>query len=75
MRAPTLLVVGSKDEITLMLNRRAQAMLRCPNRLTIVEGAGHLFQEPGTLTEAARHARCWFGRYLPAAEHTDVLPL
>ena len=75
VRAPTLLVVGSKDEITLMLNRRAQAMLRCPNRLTIVEGAGHLFQEPGTLTEAARHARDWFGRYLPAAEHTDVLPL
>ena len=75
VQAPTLLVVGSKDEITLMLNRRAQAMLRCANRLTIVEGAGHLFQEPGTLTEAARHARDWFGRYLPTAEHIETLPL
>jgi putative phosphoribosyl transferase len=49
----------------LELNRQAQARLRCPNRLTIIEGATHLFEEPGTLTEAATHARDWFLDHLP----------
>jgi len=41
VQAPTLLIVGSRDQTVLELNRRAQAQLRCPNRLTIVEGATH----------------------------------
>ena len=48
----------------LHLNRRAQAQLRCANRLTIVEGATHLFEEPGTLAEAAMCARDWFVNHL-----------
>ena len=36
VRAPTLLIVGGHDEIVLELNRRAQSMLRCPNRLAVV---------------------------------------
>ena len=49
----------------LKLNRQAQARLRCPNRLTIIEGATHLFEEPGTLADAATHARDWFLDHLP----------
>ena len=64
VQAPTLLIVGSKDQTVLELNRRAEAQLRCPHRLTIVEGATHLFEEPGTLAEAAMCARDWFVDHL-----------
>jgi putative phosphoribosyl transferase len=62
--APTLLIVGSLDYEVLELNRRAKAMLRCPNQLAVVQGATHLFEEPGTLAAAAILARDWFVRYL-----------
>ena len=62
--APTLLIVGSNDQTVLGLNRRAQAQLRCPNQLTIIDGATHLFEEPGTLAEAAMRARDWFVDHL-----------
>jgi putative phosphoribosyl transferase len=62
--APTLLIVGSADEMVLELNRRAQAQLRCPSELAVIEGATHLFEEPGTLAEAAILARDWFTRHL-----------
>jgi len=62
--APTLLVVGGRDTEVLALNRAAQAQLRCPNDLAVVPGATHLFEEPGTLTTAAHHARAWFTTHL-----------
>ena len=65
VRSPTLLIVGSRDQTVLELNRQALARLRCPNRLTIIEGATHLFEEPGTLADAATHARDWFLDHLP----------
>lgn len=58
--APTLLIVGGWDEMVLELNRRAQRQLRCENELAVVPGATHLFEEPGTLAQAARLARDWF---------------
>ncbi len=64
VRAPTLLIVGGADREVLELNRRAQAMMDCPNQLAIVPGATHLFEEPGTLSEAAALARDWFLRHL-----------
>jgi putative phosphoribosyl transferase len=66
--APTLLLVGSSDPDVLELNRRAAAMLRCPHRLIVVLGAGHLFAEPGTLETVARHAAEWFAAHLSADE-------
>jgi putative phosphoribosyl transferase len=62
--APTLLIVGGADPIVLDLNRRAQGELRCENQLAIVEGATHLFEEPGTLAEVAILARDWFVTHL-----------
>jgi len=47
VRAPTLLLVGGHDPVVLELSRRAQAALTCENRLAIVPGATHLFEEPG----------------------------
>ena len=64
VRAPTLLIVGSADAHVLELNRRARASMRCISELTVVAGATHLFEEPGTLAEAALSARDWFERYL-----------
>jgi pimeloyl-ACP methyl ester carboxylesterase len=49
VRAPTLLIVGERDTAVIALNRRAKAQLACATRLTIVPGATHLFEEPGTL--------------------------
>ncbi|MFD4240372.1 phosphoribosyltransferase family protein [Streptomyces sp. NPDC058525] len=68
VRAPTLLVVGGRDTTVLDLNRQAQARLTCENRLDVVPGATHLFEEPGTLEEVAGLARDWFTRYLGAAD-------
>ncbi|WP_327414081.1 phosphoribosyltransferase [Streptomyces sp. NBC_01233] len=64
VRAPTLLVVGGRDATVLDLNRGAQRELRCENRLEIVPGATHLFEEPGALDEVAALARDWFVRHL-----------
>lgn len=62
--APTLLIVGGDDEQVLDLNRQALALLHCDKRLEIIPGATHLFEEKGTLEEAARLATAWFVRHL-----------
>jgi putative phosphoribosyl transferase len=64
VHAPTLLIVGSEDTEVLDLNRQALAELECEKQLAIVPGATHLFEEPGTLEEAARLASEWFARHL-----------
>ena len=66
--APTLLIVGGRDEVVLDLNRRAQAELRCENHLAVIPGATHLFEEPGTLAAAAGLARDWFASHLAASD-------
>lgn len=64
VQVPTLLIVGGNDLPVIDLNRDAQRQLTCPNLLEIVRGATHLFEEPGTLTQAARLAQSWFLNYL-----------
>lgn len=65
VECPTLLLVGGRDEEVLELNRQTGAQMHCPHRLTIVPGATHLFEEPGTLDAVARLAADWFAQYLP----------
>lgn len=60
VRAPTLLIVGGRDDGVIDLNRQAYDLLRCEKKLEIVPGATHLFEEPGTLEQAAEHAARWF---------------
>jgi len=64
VNAPTLLIVGGADPIVLGLNEQALARLRCQKELRVIDGATHLFEEPGTLARVARLARAWFRQYL-----------
>jgi putative phosphoribosyl transferase len=64
VKAPTLLVVGSRADVVVTLNEEALSMLQCPKRMVIIPGATHLFPEPGALEEVACLAAEWFNRYL-----------
>ena len=69
VKAPTLLIVGGRDEQVLALNRQALARLRCEKKLEVVPDATHLFEEPGALEAVAHLARQWLQEYLaPATE-------
>ncbi|WP_372405256.1 phosphoribosyltransferase family protein [Streptomyces luteireticuli] len=63
--SPTLLLVGGLDQTVLDLNRRAAERLGCENRLVVVDGATHLFEEPGALETVAELACEWFTEHLP----------
>jgi dienelactone hydrolase len=65
VRAPTLLLVGGRDDVVLELNRDAAAHMTCEHRTEIVPGATHLFEEPGTLQRVAAAAAAWFRLHLP----------
>ncbi len=64
VKAPTLLIVGSLDRDVIRLNDFAHSQLHCEKQLTIVEGAAHLFEEPGKLEEVAMLAMEWFRKHL-----------
>lgn len=66
VEAPTLLIVGGLDTQVIELNEEAYAMLNCRKELKIVQGATHLFEEPGALEQVAQLATDWFVRCLPA---------
>ena len=61
--APTLLLVGGYDEPVIEMNQVAYRLLRCPKHLTIIPGATHLFEEPGTLEQVAEQALRWFQQH------------
>lgn len=62
--APTLLIVGERDNVVLDLNLRAVEALACECKLEVVPGATHLFEEPGALEQVAALARDWFSLHL-----------
>src|SRR5437588_2039751 len=65
VNAPTLLIVGGFDGVVINLNESALERLAAPEKkIWIVPGAGHLFEEPGTLEEVARLAGDWFALHL-----------
>lgn len=71
--APTLLIVGSRDEEVLALNEQAErAMTRAKTKLVIVPGASHLFEEPGTLSEVADLAAEWFTSYMQTPTRSSM---
>lgn len=66
IEAPTLLIVGENDEEVIKLNQEALKGLikiQKKKKLIIIQGATHLFEEPGTLEQVARHATSWFERF------------
>jgi pimeloyl-ACP methyl ester carboxylesterase len=62
--APTLFIVGGRDEVVLELNRQALTRPRGERQLVVVPHATHLFEEPGALDHVARLATEWFVRHL-----------
>jgi putative phosphoribosyl transferase len=65
VRVPTLFIVGERDEEVLELNREALTHVASPvKELVVVPSATHLFEEPGTLDEVAKHATRWFKKYM-----------
>ena len=70
--APTLLIVGERDEPVIEMNKEALAQLNCEKELKIVPNATHLFEEPGTLEEVARLATEWFKRHLSGESGNGV---
>jgi putative phosphoribosyl transferase len=60
VRAATLLIVGSRDDVVLELNRSAASRLHCEHQIAIVPGATHLFEEAGALERVAELAVAWF---------------
>ena len=62
--APTLLIVGGRDQVVLDLNRTALAELGDGRELAVVPDATHLFEESGALDEVARLAAGWFVDHL-----------
>jgi putative phosphoribosyl transferase len=71
VQAPSLLIVGGRDEPVIDLNEQAKARMPSAHvELTIVPGATHLFEEPGTLKQVQQLAGDWFVRYLrPPTDH------
>ena len=67
VRAPVLLIVGGRDSDVLALNRIALTRLAGEASLAVVQGATHLFPEPGALDRVVVLARDWFETWLAAA--------
>jgi putative phosphoribosyl transferase len=63
---PTFLIVGSKDKHVHMLNRQAFDIMHCERQLDIIQGASHLFEEPGAMEEVSKRALLWFQKYFPS---------
>ncbi len=64
VKAPTLLIVGERDDEVLRLNEEAFEQLQCEKSFAVVPHATHLFEEPGALEEVARLAANWFRQHL-----------
>ena len=64
VEAPTLLIVGERDEEVIRLNEVARSHMRAACELEIVPGASHLFEEPGALDHVAVVAAGWFQRHM-----------
>jgi putative phosphoribosyl transferase len=69
VRAPTLLLVGGWDDGVIELNQQAYDQLACEKELSIVPGATHLFEEPGTLERVAQQAALWFAGHFAPIPH------
>jgi dienelactone hydrolase len=64
--SPTLLLIGGLDDIVIELNQEAYRHMHCIKHISIIPGATHLFEEPGTLETVASLANDWFKQHLLA---------
>jgi len=66
VQAPTLFIVGSKENAALAFNHSAMTWFprQTVHKIEIIDGARHLFEEKSALEKSASLARDWFCRYL-----------
>jgi predicted alpha/beta-hydrolase family hydrolase len=64
--APTLLIVGERDEPVLELNQSAYMQMLGTREMIVVPRATHLFEEHGAMEQVAALASGWFLQHLPA---------
>lgn len=64
LRAPTLMLVGERDEPVLRGSLTVTRRMQCEKKLIVIPGASHLFEEPGKLDEVARYAFLWLREHL-----------
>lgn len=74
LATPLLLVAGAHDGETLETNRQAHELLACPSELSVIPGASHAFEEPGTLDTAARTIIDWLRRWFAAPQEPPGQP-
>lgn len=63
VESPTLLMVGDRDRRVLELNQEALVAMKAPSELCLIEGAHHLFDEPGALEKVGAETIRWFHRW------------
>ncbi len=68
VKAPTLLLAGSRDSQQVALNDAAYQHLRGERSLAVIPGGGPLLEEPGVLEHAGEMAADWFDAHLLHAE-------
>jgi putative phosphoribosyl transferase len=66
VKAPTLLVAGSRGGEVTRLNADVYSRIPAPKDMIVVPGATDVLDEPFARAELARWATQWFGCFLPA---------
>lgn len=61
--APVLFIVGGNDTRLIQVNSECMRFIKRA-KLILVNGAGHLFEELGTLEAVSQHAQIWFDQFL-----------
>ena len=64
VKVPVMCIVGGRDIQVLSMNRQAIEKMDTNTELKVVEGAGHLFEEPGALEQVAKLSVEWFLKFL-----------
>lgn len=64
VQAPTLLIAAGNEPETVKNAEKNFRLLKCEKKLSVIQGAGRCFREPGKLVMAAKCARDWFVRNL-----------
>jgi len=67
---PVLLLVGSLDHEVISLNQKAQQFLK-QSDLVLIEGATHLFEEPGSLDQVITKTCEWLNQLLPKESYME----
>lgn len=64
VKAPTLMIIGCNDPAHIGFSRRAGELMHEAPMMELIQGAGHLFGEPGKLEQVASISYQWFHRNL-----------